>query len=314
LGFIIFCSLRFARRFYIFVILYFWNSSFDFCRFIITMTQLPGYAGYHRFFDRESVTHLPIPSHKYQDLQLASNRLTANDPWRSIYSSSMNRDNLAEHWNKETTKIQQYNTQVQQQQPQPPELSKTSIRASSAPVSSASLWSSSYRDSFRKNESRSMNSLYTQPVSLPQVLSSTPFAHNLLRNQPNIQSSYTKEFGKKGESPLQRTGLAVGVPNDKIVTAMSTTKDLFEGTAKDSIRVSGYSGYVPGSINNRHTIQGDNSNHKDNLLQIYRHDMCSYGGHQPRCVINDRGPRSPRGKRRMNEGLVASLILDSMKV
>lgn len=211
--------------------------------------------------------------------------------------------------------MQQYNDTQQQ-----PELARTinarthSTRAATAPVSSASLWSSSYRDSFRRNENTSMNALYTQPVSLPQVLSSTPFAHNLLRNQPNINSSYTKEFGKKGDTPLQRTGLAVGVPNDKVITAMSTTKDLFEGTAKDSIRVSGYSGYVPASINNRHTIQGDQSGHKDNLLQIYRHDMCSYGGHQPRCVINDRGPRTPRGKRRMNEGLVASLILDSMKV
>lgn len=98
------------------------------------------------------------------------------------------------------------------------------------------------------------------------------------------------------------------------VAEMATTKQLFAGTSKASVRLPGYAGHIPASENNVYGLNGIQPDTKNNLQEIYRHDMPGYTGHHPESVVNDRGPRTPRGKRRMNEGLVAGLILESMKV
>jgi hypothetical protein len=69
-------------------------------------------------------------------------------------------------------------------------------------------------------------------------------------------------------------------------------------------------------VNNQLSLTGNQPtpNTKDHILQTFKHDMPGYTGHKPRSVVNVRGPRTPRGKTRMNEGLVASLILESMKI
>jgi hypothetical protein len=98
---------------------------------------------------------------------------------------------------------------------------------------------------------------------------------------------------------------------------IATTRELFAGSTKANvIRIPGYAGFIPASENNQLSLTGiqPQPNTKDNILQTYKHDLPGYTAHQPQCVVNVRGPRTPRGKKRLNEGLVASLILDSMKI
>ncbi len=112
------------------------------------------------------------------------------------------------------------------------------------------------------------------------------------------------------------------------VSQMGTTRELFAGSSKHGqIRIPGYQGYIPHSAANHSSLRGGPPGNRSGpggqlqpaakdpiLLSTFSHDMPGYAGHQPQCVVNVRGPRSPRGKKRLNEGLVASLILDSMKI
>jgi hypothetical protein len=116
------------------------------------------------------------------------------------------------------------------------------------------------------------------------------------------------------------TGFSLNLPVAPSVSDMGTTKELFAGSTKASgVRIPGYQGFIPASAANALAIQGGpphgtGPSAKDHILTTFSHDMPGYSGHQPRCVVNVRGPRTPRGKKRLNEGLVASLILDSMKI
>ncbi len=100
-----------------------------------------------------------------------------------------------------------------------------------------------------------------------------------------------------------------------------TTNELFLGSAKGSIRIPNYSGHVPASHVNMQQLRGTaNVNGDAIILTSYRHDMPGYGGHAIgtthgiQNVSNDRGPRTPRGKRQVDQGLQASVILESMKI
>jgi hypothetical protein len=98
---------------------------------------------------------------------------------------------------------------------------------------------------------------------------------------------------------------------------VATTKELFAGSTKANvIRIPGYAGHIPMSENNQLALTGLQASptNQSHLLATFTHDLPAYTGHQPRCVVNVRGPRTPRGKKRMNESLVASLVLDSMKI
>lgn len=102
------------------------------------------------------------------------------------------------------------------------------------------------------------------------------------------------------------------------ISEMATTRELFAGSTKRSrdIRIPGYSGYVPTAAHNQLALTGLQPipSAKDNILAVFNHNAHpAYTGHMPSSVVNVRGPRTPRGKKRLNEGLVASLILDSMK-
>lgn len=121
--------------------------------------------------------------------------------------------------------------------------------------------------------------------------------------------------GSSSSSPFLRRPRTVG----DSINEQGTTKELFAGSTKLSrdLRIPGYAGFVPASAHNQLALTGNpplmNQDHHA-LLHTFQFDMPGYTGHNPRCVVNLRGPRSPRGKKRMNEGLVASLILDSMKI
>jgi len=122
--------------------------------------------------------------------------------------------------------------------------------------------------------------------------------------------------------PASRGGTTGDLLVSLSVSDMATTKELFAGSTKASgqaLRIPGYAGFIPASSANALSLQGGpphgtGPSAKDHILTTYSHDMPGYSGHQPRCVVNVRGPRTPRGKKRLNEGLVASLILDSMKI
>ena len=102
------------------------------------------------------------------------------------------------------------------------------------------------------------------------------------------------------------------------ISETATTRELFAGSTKRSrdIRVPGAGGFVPASDTNQLQLTGAQPvpSTKDNILAVFNHNMPGYTGHAPMASTNIRGPRTPRGKKRLNEGLVASLILDSMKV
>jgi len=255
--------------------------------------------------------------------------------------------------------------------------------------------------------------------SLAQAIASLPAADNILKGNPDLHSSYSRDYGQRGHHPLQRTSgimggppmihlgsitsgsadsaysrappthkhnfpsqhligpsgknagphpiecineypatkyvaqwrphqeeeeekeeegtgatMAGGSPFTKGgskgarftgvldcglgVSAMGTTRELYAGSSKASrdIRIPGYAGFVPASLPNQLALTGapHSPAAKDHILQTYKHDKPGYTGHRPQCVVNERGPRTPRGKKRLNEGLVASLILDSMKI
>jgi len=112
------------------------------------------------------------------------------------------------------------------------------------------------------------------------------------------------------------------VPRVASMTEMGSTLELFAGSHKGPSskgwRIPGYTGHCPQSLPNQSALRGDlalkSPVRKDILLENYLHDMSGYTGSRPRDVVNLHGPRTPRGKKRMEESLVASLILDSMKV
>lgn len=101
------------------------------------------------------------------------------------------------------------------------------------------------------------------------------------------------------------------------VCDIATTRELFAGSTKGSsqLRIPKYSGFIPAAHTNQASLTGTvvPSASKD-ILHTFKHDMPGYTGHQPSSVHNLRGPRSPRGKKRLPDGLIASLILDSMKI
>lgn len=135
-----------------------------------------------------------------------------------------------------------------------------------------------------------------------------------MHHQPPPPASHTSSAtASSTSSPSTLAATATA----STISQMATTKELFAGSTKaEPIRIPGYAGFIPASENNKGNLTGvmPFPHPKENILDTYRHDIPHYTGHQPRAVVNDHGPRTPRGKKRMNEGLVASLILDSMKI
>lgn len=130
-------------------------------------------------------------------------------------------------------------------------------------------------------------------------------------------TSYTPSVSRDSPATLDANPFVRGSRVGDHLCEIATTRELFAGSTKANvIRVPGYAGFVPMSENNQLALTGlqPTPNTKSNILATFKHDLPAYTGHQPQCVVNVRGPRTPRGKKRLNEGLVASLVLDSMKI
>lgn len=143
-----------------------------------------------------------------------------------------------------------------------------------------------------------------------------PHSHatNLLRGNYGMGTSYTMDYGTRGSTPLDRYDERTMKDDSISVTKMGTTGDLFRGTNKatSAVRVPGYAGYVPVSKSNTHSLSEDVTFTKNNILEVYRHDMPGYTGHKPDSVLNDRGPRIPTTKALPKLPFKAGLMVDSL--
>jgi len=298
--------------------------------------RIPGYGGYVRLFQREAVTINDPPAHKYEDY--SAPRAVEVDsmrrfPWQSVYTHSIAHSHVVDNYKKRTAPLpaQRTDDSLPQQQAGIKEADSggsgrgsvddnTVLRGGNA---HHKVWKSTYRDTYGQSAERAMSAPTSSSAQLPPLThinyqsDPLPAAHNLLRSTHGMASAYTRDFGKPSSNPLDRFQRQSSQPQfeHNQLSKTATTRELFAGTNKSSQRIVGYEGFVPAAERNRSSIVGDASNpNKDNILAVYRHDMPGYTGHKPSCVLNERGPRTPRGKRRLHEGLHASLVLDSMRI
>lgn len=143
-----------------------------------------------------------------------------------------------------------------------------------------------------------------------------------LKTQP---TGYALDYGRYGSHPTDR--LQTTSDGKVAYTASASSADLFAGTVKGSLglHVPGYTGHVPGSRVNHKLLNGGSGNaptgvhathshkSKDNLTENYRHNLPGYSGYQPTNLVNDRGPRNPKGRQPPPTGSNTGLILASMK-
>jgi len=130
------------------------------------------------------------------------------------------------------------------------------------------------------------------------------------------QTTYKRDFAD-ADTPKARF---FGARDAKrAVSALGTSRELFAGTSKavskhGAGRLPGYSGHIPKArANHGHLKLDEFPTLKDNLREVYRHDMPGYTGHASKSVINDSGPRNPHSLKDAQGGrLQVSLVLESM--
>jgi len=301
-------------------------------------TTIPGYSGYIPNFQREYPTTKSTPAYKYEDINIPERTLmdtsqyisnyTINHGERSIVHPSRRRihsadpprggagqdDALAVKRNAENDANRQQTIDI-----------RHAYEYEARPT----YWTTSYATNFdawkatadaaaaRKIPDNTMTLAgeggrsHIQPGSTLGKEDGGAYAHNMLRGHEQI-SSYQRSYGKFGDNPKKHY---VESDGKRVFSRRATDADLFLGTAKNTVRIPGYGGFVPHSKNNINTIrQNVPYDTKDNMLLIYSHNLPKYTGHQPSAVINDRGPRNPQSKRPPPVGLHGSLVLETMKM
>jgi hypothetical protein len=121
------------------------------------------------------------------------------------------------------------------------------------------------------------------------------FAQNLLRHNTG-NSSYNYDFGLYGSDPRQRYDWRKGTAN---FSANATTRDLNDGTPKNSEHIPNTGVHIPAAPNNDNISQKGGRvplAQKVNVLAVYNHNLPGYTGHRPSSVFNDHGPRCPESK------------------
>jgi hypothetical protein len=109
----------------------------------------------------------------------------------------------------------------------------------------------------------------------------------------DINSSYRRDIGLYHQNPREKFA-----DTSKQVTDVSSTKELFFGTAKSTVYAPSYMGHVPLDKTNRaKLLESKNdvtkSNSKNHMVYSVEHNLPGYAGYKPHSFHNDKGPVYP---------------------
>lgn len=261
-------------------------------------TTMSGYSGYVPGYQTQYPTHKNVPAHKYEDIDIQQKSLMEGSTWRSNHQASYNSPRFGRHvphMLPEGSKFQRA-TEMREKTIQARDIHEYEQRPT--------YWETSYNATHQAWDAHNN-------VSRPLPLPSFENGPKHILTGTNDTTSYSRSFGRYGDNPRENYVYGDG---KKVFSARATTRDLFVGTNKNSVRIPSYAGYVPNSENNRGTIRDNVAyNTKDNLIQTYDHNVPGYTGHKPEAVKNDKGPRDPSGKCKMAAGLHTGMMFGSMK-
>jgi len=246
-------------------------------------TTIPGYSGYIPNYQTEYPMNKLIPAHKYEDIEPEDQRLEPKGRWTTNYQQTIEPkiiwqqrrqdvpvdNNLVNNFNNINTRRSELQAKrdVHEYETRP-----------------ASNWGTTYGMQYNgwkmDRQSRSRH-------ARARTAESSGNAGNSDYRQPEVaqrsvlqgvdhKSSYGRSFGPRGGNPRSHY-----VPSDgkAVFSRRATTNDLFAGSNKGSVRIPGYAGYVPDSRNNINIIRNNMPpDLKNNLLEIYRHQMPGYTG------------------------------------
>eukprot|EP00640_Fibrocapsa_japonica_P002208 CAMPEP_0113938826 /NCGR_PEP_ID=MMETSP1339-20121228/5242_1 /TAXON_ID=94617 /ORGANISM="Fibrocapsa japonica" /LENGTH=344 /DNA_ID=CAMNT_0000942115 /DNA_START=43 /DNA_END=1077 /DNA_ORIENTATION=+ /assembly_acc=CAM_ASM_000762 len=138
----------------------------------------------------------------------------------------------------------------------------------------------------------------------PEWLSASKKVYPRVANGTMVRSSHQMDMGMPGSrGVLCETG-----------AMLSTTKDLFGGTSKNTHHIPGYGGHIPTNTQNpdvvRHGFGGTQRGKHCDLRLYHQHNIPGYTGHKPVNPKNDLGERRAGEDRNTTSGAAAlGLIL-----
>lgn len=262
-----------------------------------------GYLPYHErhhVVTKDSISN--APDRKYHDVQLAPTPLFGQFANKTVHQASF--------------------TAVEN----PPQHSQLQSRKDGSSVAgvnemnvhSTKHWNTVYRDSFRgwdnmeesKRQVEASQSRYLfrraandfQRQFHPEVLQRP-------RLVPSSKIDYCDPYLRSGVISAETSG----------VPSSATTRDLFGGTSKGSIRIPGYRGHIPRSAGNRALATQPIIEHgvKNIMAETYMLDLPGYSGfqpaarsavHRPRLVANMPPPVTGQQTSLLVDGMAASIV------
>lgn len=158
-----------------------------------------------RLFQTEHVSGREVLAEKHTDLSELPNTLMRTTPWASTYAQATTKRALLEHYAAQRATSASRSGRSVVGTADNPLNNDISHIAPERPV----VWSSTYKDSIgasaikARSAPSSANSQHYDPraESLPQMLSSIPFANNLLRSSTDWNTTYLRDFGERGHQP-----------------------------------------------------------------------------------------------------------------
>jgi len=315
--------------------------------------RAPGYVGYHRRFEKEYVSVYKQPQSKYSGVAPNHRALGQDTMYQSIYSQDHGAHSRALVGKKKETLTRTLGFSgsfvlAPTHQSMANKGAKVlagkgiSTRPSDARgkeiqrVKEAAFthrptnWGTTYRDRFDGQKTQAVfrniapdtfgasHSEKTRDLDLDEkkvVHYRDSFRYGQIRRE-RPTTTYGRDFADSATPAARFFGTR---DVKRAVSAHGTSRELFSGTTKSysqsgASRLPGYSGHIPKSQANHGNLVLDQfPTLKDNLREVYRHDMPGYTGHISKSVINDSGPRDPDSLKDVHNGrLQVSLVLESM--